>query len=52
MKNWEKLIDWQINNKTDAIVICGTTGESSTMTDEEHAECIRYAVSTQQSVFR
>lgn len=39
-----RLIDWQIENKTDAIVICGTTGESATMTDEEHAECIRYAV--------
>lgn len=39
-----KLIDFQINNNTDAIVICGTTGESSTMTDEEHAECIRFAV--------
>ncbi|MBC8569570.1 4-hydroxy-tetrahydrodipicolinate synthase [Zongyangia hominis] len=39
-----KLIDFQIENGTDAIVICGTTGESSTMTDEEHVECIRYAV--------
>ncbi len=39
-----KLIDFQIDNGTDAIVICGTTGESSTMTDEEHAECIRFAV--------
>ncbi|MEG1774077.1 MAG: 4-hydroxy-tetrahydrodipicolinate synthase [Oscillospiraceae bacterium] len=39
-----RLIDWQIENKTDAIVICGTTGESATMTDEEHAACIRFAV--------
>jgi len=39
-----KLIDFQIDNGTDAIVICGTTGESSTMTDDEHVECIRYAV--------
>lgn len=39
-----KLIDFQIDNGTDAIVICGTTGEASTMTDEEHVECIRYAV--------
>lgn len=38
------LIDWQIENGTDCIVICGTTGESSTMTDEEHLTCIRYAV--------
>ena len=39
-----RLIDDQINNSTDAIVICGTTGEASTMTDEEHIECIRFAV--------
>ena len=39
-----KLIDFNIDNGTDAIIICGTTGESSTMTDEEHKECIRYAV--------
>ena len=39
-----RLIDFNIDNGTDAIVICGTTGESSTMTDEEHIECIRYAV--------
>lgn len=37
-------IEYQIANGTDAIVICGTTGESSTMTDEEHVECIRYCV--------
>ncbi|MDE5582355.1 MAG: 4-hydroxy-tetrahydrodipicolinate synthase [Ruminococcus sp.] len=45
--NFERLgemIDYQIANGTDAIIICGTTGESSTMTDEEHLECIRYAV--------
>jgi len=39
-----KIIDYQIANSTDAIVICGTTGESSTLTDEEHRECIKYAV--------
>ena len=39
-----EMIDTQIENKTDAIVICGTTGEASTMTDEEHLECIRFAV--------
>ncbi|MBR4626578.1 MAG: 4-hydroxy-tetrahydrodipicolinate synthase [Ruminococcus sp.] len=39
-----RLIDDQIANNTDAIVICGTTGEASTMTDEEHIECIRFAV--------
>lgn len=39
-----KLIDYQIENKTDAIVICGTTGESSTLNDEEHIEVMDYAV--------
>ena len=40
----DELIDWQIANGTDAIVICGTTGESATMTEEEHAECVRFAI--------
>lgn len=39
-----KLIDEQIENGTDAILICGTTGESATMTDEEHKACIKYAI--------
>lgn len=39
-----EMIDTQIESGTDAIVICGTTGEASTMTDEEHLECIRFAV--------
>ncbi|HEZ7986409.1 MAG TPA: 4-hydroxy-tetrahydrodipicolinate synthase [Ruminococcus sp.] len=45
--NYDKLgeiIDYQIENGTDAIVICGTTGEASTMTDDEHRDCIRFAV--------
>ena len=45
--NWEllgELIDYQIDNGTDAIVIVGTTGEASTLTDEEHVKAIRYAV--------
>lgn len=39
-----ELIDFQIENGTDSIIICGTTGESSTLSHEEHLECIRYAV--------
>lgn len=39
-----ELIEFQITNETDAIVICGTTGESSTMPDSEHKEVIRFAV--------
>ena len=38
------LIDWQINEGIDAIVVCGTTGEASTLTDEEHREAIAFAV--------
>lgn len=41
----KKLVDFQIENGTDAIVICGTTGEASTLTHEEHIECIRACVS-------
>ena len=39
-----KLIDWQIEKGINAIVICGTTGESSTLTDDEHKEAIKFAV--------
>jgi 4-hydroxy-tetrahydrodipicolinate synthase len=39
-----ELIEEQIAGKTDAIIICGTTGESSTLSHEEHLECIKYAV--------
>lgn len=45
--NYEKLgelIDFQIDNHTDAIIICGTTGESSTLTMEEHKEVVRYCI--------
>lgn len=44
--NYEELariLDDQIAKKTDAIIICGTTGESSTLTMEEHSEVIRFA---------
>lgn len=39
-----ELIDFQIENGTDAIIICGTTGESATMTHEEHLDTIRACV--------
>ncbi len=38
------IIEEQIAGGTDAIVVCGTTGEASTMTDEEHIEAIRFTV--------
>ncbi|MBQ4347531.1 MAG: 4-hydroxy-tetrahydrodipicolinate synthase, partial [Firmicutes bacterium] len=39
-----RLLEFHISNKTDAILVCGTTGEASTLTDEEQIECIRFAV--------
>ncbi len=39
-----RLIDWQIAEGIDAIVAVGTTGEGSTLTDEEHREAIRFCV--------
>lgn len=45
--NYEKLgelLEYQIANSTDAIIICGTTGESSTLTHEEHLDVIKYAI--------
>ena len=39
-----KLIDWQINSGIDALVVCGTTGEASTLTDDEHRDAIDFAV--------
>ena len=42
----EKLIEFHIANKTDAIVICGSTGEAATMDDDEHVAAIKCAVDT------
>ena len=39
-----RLIDFQIENGTDALVIAGTTGESSTLSEQEHSDVIRFAV--------
>ncbi len=39
-----RMIEYHIENKTDAIIICGTTGEASTMPDDEHCATIKYAV--------
>lgn len=43
---FKKLIEFQIENKIDAIIVCGTTGESSTMTLEEKKQAIKFAVDT------
>ena len=42
----EELLEFQISNGTDAIIICGTTGESSTLTHGEHLKTIKFAVDT------
>lgn len=39
-----ELIDFQLENHTDSIIITGTTGEASTLSEEEHVECICFAV--------
>jgi 4-hydroxy-tetrahydrodipicolinate synthase len=42
----KEIINWHIENKTDSIVICGTTGESATMTDKERKSVIKFTVDT------
>lgn len=43
-ESFGRLIDWQIDAGIDALVIAGTTGEGSTLTDDEHREVLDYAV--------
>ena len=43
-ENFGKLVDFQIEQGINALVVCGTTGEASTLTDEEHKELIKYCV--------
>lgn len=43
-ENFRKLINWQIDEGIDALVIAGTSGEASTLTDEEHREVLKFAV--------
>ena len=43
-ENFARLIDWQIEEGIDALVIAGTSGEASTLTDEEHREVLKFAV--------
>lgn len=40
----KRLVDYHCENGTDSIIICGTTGESATMTEEEHLECIKNTI--------
>lgn len=41
---FKRLIDWQIEEGIDALVICGTTGEGATLSDQEHREVLRFAL--------
>lgn len=43
---FKKLIEFQISEGIDALIVCGTTGESSTMTQKEKEDTIRFAVDT------
>ena len=43
-EEFRKLIEFQIENGVDSIIVCGTTGESSTMTLEERKETIKFAI--------
>lgn len=43
-ENFKKLLNWQIDEGIDALVIAGTSGEGSTLTDEEHREVLKFAV--------
>ncbi len=40
----DELLDYHCENGTDSIIICGTTGESATMTEEEHMECVKFTI--------
>lgn len=43
-EKFAEMVEYQIENGTDAIIVCGTTGESSTLTHEEHLDVVRYCV--------
>ncbi|MCH5138812.1 4-hydroxy-tetrahydrodipicolinate synthase [Clostridiaceae bacterium UIB06] len=44
LKKLEELLEWHIKSGTDAIIVCGTTGEASTMAEQERKETIKFAV--------
>lgn len=46
MKEFEKLLNFQLENKADSIIVCGTTGEAATMTQDEKIEVIKCAIKT------
>lgn len=45
-EEFKKLIEFQIEQGIDSIIVCGTTGESSTMTEDERKQVIKFAIDT------
>jgi len=43
-EEFERLIEFQIENGTDAIIVCGTTGEAATMSEEEHMDVVKFCI--------
>ena len=43
---FKRLLEWQVEQGIDALVICGTTGEGSTLSDQEHREVLKFAMDT------
>ena len=43
-KSYENLLEFQISSGTDAIVVCGTTGESATLSDQEKHDLVKFTV--------
>jgi 4-hydroxy-tetrahydrodipicolinate synthase len=43
-EEFEKLIEFQIENGTDAIIVCGTTGEAATMSEKEHMDVVKFCI--------
>ena len=41
---FDRLIEFQIENGTDAIIVCGTTGESATLSEKEHMEVVKHCI--------
>ena len=42
-ENFERLLNWQVEEGINALVICGTSGEGSTLSDEEHRAALKFA---------
>ena len=43
-EEFERLIEFQVQNGTDAIIVCGTTGEAATMSEKEHMEVVKFCI--------